>query len=102
MSDARASLMECGHKPSPWSGAYGNWYCQLPYGHNGRHRFNNYTWRRGARVWGGFLYGIRRWRLAATKALGLARPWRVVLRRTNTKYDPCDLLALYERTRSDG
>lgn len=92
---------DCGHRPMPWSGAYGHWACQLPHGHRGPHRFNNYTVRKGARAYGWLRYTVKRGQLALGKKLGLVRPWRVAIRHTNTKYDPCDLLALYERTRSD-
>lgn len=78
----------CDHAPMPWSGAYGHWRCQRRRFHLGRHRFNNYTIRRGARLYGGFSYGVASAVLAAKKWLRLTEPWRVVLRRTNTRYDP--------------
>lgn len=80
--------MPCGHAPMPWSGAYGHWRCERRRLHLGRHRFRNYTVRRGARLYGGARYLLGRVVLAARKRLGLAEPWRVVVRRTATKYDP--------------
>lgn len=91
-------MSDCGHEPEPWSGAYGHWACQLPRGHRGQHRFNNYTWRRGARLSGGVRYAAQSVRLYIAKRLHLVRPWQVVIRRTSTTYAPCDLVALYEKT----
>lgn len=101
MSTAPTSLIPCRHQPMPWSGAYGHWECQLPHGHRGDHRFNNYTWRRSAKFRGGVRYAFACAQLRVGKALRLVRPWRVAIRHTATTYAPDDLLSLYERRRSN-
>jgi hypothetical protein len=81
--------MKCAHKPSPDSGAYGHWECQRSRYHLGRHRFNNYTWRHGARLWGDLRFVARAIRLR----IDGGAPWRVALQHTATKYQPTDLTA---------
>lgn len=49
--DARARLAGAcnadtwiGLPPNGYAGGYSHWRCGKPWGHPGRHRFNNYTW----------------------------------------------------------
>ena len=78
----------CSHRPRPRSLAYGDWYCQRRRWHPGRHRFNNYTWRRGAKAWCDIRYAwrkLRHWLLRES-------PWRRPYCGVNTRYEPVPIL----------
>lgn len=82
----------CNHAPMPDSGAYGHWRCQRRRFHLGRHRFNNYTWRRGAKLRSDLRYAL----LVARHHIRQEPPWKRPHSRTRTQYDPVRVLGLNE------
>ncbi len=40
----RKKPFSCGAQPPKGQGGYSHWLCTLRRGHDGMHRFNNYTW----------------------------------------------------------
>lgn len=91
----------CAWRPYPGSGAYGDWTCDRPKWHLGRHRFINYTIPRFPRVW--HLRSLRRaWRAdrrirAMTGKSGAGFGYRRML--WPARYDPVRSLTAEEAAR---